>query len=36
MRELLAATGEPPIPAVGKYLDRAKELSIHELTQANK
>lgn len=36
MKDLLALSGEPTIPAVAKYLARAKEVDIHELTQLNK
>ncbi len=36
MKELIAQTGEPVIPAVVKYFERAKLLDVHELTQAFK
>jgi hypothetical protein len=33
VKELIDRTGEPVIPAVAKYFDRAKMLDVHELTQ---
>lgn len=35
-KDLLGAGEEPAIPSVGKFLKQAKELSVHELTQAFK
>jgi len=36
MKDLLAQGNEPAIPSVAKFLNRAKEVTIHELTQMNK
>jgi hypothetical protein len=36
MKDLIAKTAEPAIPSVAKFLARAKEVNIHELTQLNK
>jgi hypothetical protein len=35
-KDFLAESGEPAIPSVAKFLDRATELSVLELTQLYK
>ena len=35
MKDILAMAGEIAIPSVAKFLAKAKELSIHEMTELN-